>query len=56
MKRVKFRIKSSSAWSDEKMIEELKKNTQNFEVDGDAKEETAIVIITIRKVPKGREE
>ena len=50
MKRIKFRIETSGTWTEENMLEELKKNTRNF-IDNTGKQE-AIIIISIRKVPK----
>ena len=49
MKRLKFRIETSTEWSEEQMIEEIKKNTPDFSNNGEKQE--AIVIITLRKVP-----
>jgi hypothetical protein len=49
MKRTKFRIETSSNWTDEQMLEEIKKNIPNFKNNGEKQE--AIVIVSIRKVP-----
>jgi hypothetical protein len=49
MKRIKFRIETSSDWTNEQMLEEIKKNTPDFKNKGEKEE--AIVIISIRKVP-----
>jgi len=49
MKRVKFRIETSSNWTNEQMLEEIKKNIPDFKNRGEKEE--AIVIISIRKVP-----
>lgn len=50
MKRIKFRIETSSTWTEEQMLEELKKDIRSFN-DNTGKQE-AIIIISIRKVPK----
>jgi hypothetical protein len=49
MKRIKYRIEVSSEWTEEQMLEELKKNTPNFSDRGE--KQNAIIIISIRKVP-----
>jgi hypothetical protein len=49
MKRIKFRIETSSNWTDEQMLEEIKKNIPDFKNNGEKEE--AIVIVSIRKVP-----
>jgi len=49
MKRIKFRIETSSNWTDEQMLEEIKKKVPNFNNGGERQE--ALVIISIRKVP-----
>jgi hypothetical protein len=49
MKRIKFRIETSSNWTDEQMLEEIKKKVPNFTNSGEKEE--AIVIVSIRKVP-----
>jgi len=49
MKRIKFRIETSSNWTDEQMLEEIKKNMPDFKNKGEKEE--AIIIISIRKVP-----
>lgn len=49
MKRIKFRIETSSAWTEEQMLEEIKKNIQDFKNNGEKQE--ALVIVSIRKVP-----
>jgi hypothetical protein len=49
MKRLKFRIETSSNWTDEQMLEEIKKKVPNFTNSGEKEE--AIVIVSIRKVP-----
>jgi hypothetical protein len=48
MKRLKFRIETSEEWTEERMLEELKKNTRGFN-DNTEKQE-AMVIISIRKL------
>jgi hypothetical protein len=49
MKRIKFRIETSSNWTDEQMLEEIKKNIPDFKNNGGKQE--AIIIVSIRKVP-----
>jgi len=49
MKRIKFRIETSSNWTDEQMLEEIKKKFPNFSNNGEKQE--ALVIVSIRKVP-----
>lgn len=49
MKRLKYRIESSSEWTEEQMLEELKKSTPDFSTKGE--KQGAIIIISIRKVP-----
>ena len=49
MKRIKFRIETSSTWTDEQMLEEIKKKLPDFKNNGEKEE--AIVIVSIRKVP-----
>ncbi len=49
MKRTKIRIETSSNWTDEQMLEEIKKSIPDFKNNGEKQE--AIVIVSIRKVP-----
>lgn len=49
MKRIKFRIETSSNWTDIQMLEEIKTKLPNLN-NGIEKQE-AIIIISIRKVP-----
>lgn len=49
MKRIKYRIETSSEWTEEQMLEEIKKNTPDFSNKGE--KQNAIIIISIRKVP-----
>lgn len=49
MKRIKYRIETSSDWTEEQMLKELKKVTPNFSERGE--KQNAIIIISIRKVP-----
>ena len=52
MKRIKFRIETSSNWTEEQMLEEIKKNFPNFTNNGEKQE--ALVIISIRKTPNNK--
>lgn len=49
MKRIKFRIETSSNWTDIQMLEEIKTKLPNLNNGGEKQE--ALVIISIRKVP-----
>ena len=49
MKRLKYRIETSTEWTEEQMLEEMKKVTPNFSEKGE--KQNAIIIISIRKVP-----
>ena len=52
MKRIKFRIETPSTWTEEQMLEELKKSIHNFNFNDNMGKQEAIIIISIRKAPK----